>query len=330
MSTTQDTPPRVEEASTKPRPTYPQQWAAYNAAQTWEKQNVAQMLSELCASIHAPIQRRGRPRIPLGDAIFCAIMKVYGGASGRRSMTDMRDYQAKGLIDRAPHYNSTFLILEDPTITPILKALIELSAIALREVERDFAVDSTGFSTCNYVRWFDEKHGKKRSQSWWIKAHIMVGVKSKIVTSVEVTEPHAADIKQYMPLLKSTVKRFAVKEVSADKAYLSRWNLRNTTHMGIDPLIPFKENSKRGNHDALWARFYDRFKKTPEAFYELYHKRSNVESAFSMMKRKFGAFVRSKNAAAQVNEVLCKVLCHNLCVVLEATYQGTIPELGAA
>ena len=45
-----------------------------------------------------------------------------------------------------------------------------------------------------------------------------------------------------------------------------------------------------------------------------YHLRSNVESTFSMMKRKFGDGLRSKTDTAMVNETLCKVLCHNLVV----------------
>lgn len=35
-----------------------------------------------------------------------------------------------------------------------------------------------------------------------------------------------------------------------------------------------------------------------------------------MMKRKFGVSVRSKLPTAQFNEVLCKVLCHNLAVLV--------------
>lgn len=42
------------------------------------------------------------------------------------------------------------------------------------------------------------------------------------------------------------------------------------------------------------------------------HKRSNVETAFSMIKSKFGDSVRSKTDVGQVNEVLAKVLCHNI------------------
>ena len=45
-----------------------------------------------------------------------------------------------------------------------------------------------------------------------------------------------------------------------------------------------------------------------------YHKRSNVETAFSMIKAKFGGVVRSKTPVAQMSEVLVKILCHNICV----------------
>ncbi|HUA08526.1 MAG TPA: transposase [Candidatus Acidoferrales bacterium] len=315
--------------TTTARPTYPQMWPSYNAAQIWEKQNVAQMLSELCESIHAPVQKRGRPRIPLGDAIFCAVMKVYGTTSGRRAMSDLHTYAEQRLIDRAPHYNTIFAILEDATITPILKALVETSARAMRHVERDFAVDSTGFSTRTYMRWFDTKYGKMRCESGWVKAHIMVGVKTKIITSIEVTPSNVGDTSCYRPLLESTAKRFTLVEVSADKAYSTRRNLRLTRWLGADPLIPFKSNSRPSN-DPLWARLRKRFTEEPDEFYRRYHKRSNVETAFSMMKRKFGAFVRSKSAVAQVNELLCKALCHNLCVILEASYESPHGDNGVA
>jgi hypothetical protein len=80
MSTPHDTPERRREASGSRR-TYPQAWRAYNAAQTHEKAMVADLLRDLCAAIDAPIQRRGRPRIPLADAVFAAVMKVYGTTS---------------------------------------------------------------------------------------------------------------------------------------------------------------------------------------------------------------------------------------------------------
>jgi transposase len=52
-----------------------------------------------------------------------------------------------------------------------------------------------------------------------------------------------------------------------------------------------------------------------------YHKRSNVETTFHMIKAKFGERLRSKTATAQENEALCKVLCHNLCCVIQSIYE---------
>jgi hypothetical protein len=40
-----------------------------------------------------------------------------------------------------------------------------------------------------------------------------------------------------------------------------------------------------------------------------YHKRSNVESPFSMIKAEFRDNGRSGTAVAMVNEVLCKIIC---------------------
>ena len=58
-----------------------------------------------------------------------------------------------------------------------------------------------------------------------------------------------------------------------------------------------------------------------ECFLTHYHKRSNVETTFSMIKAKFGGSVRAKTPTAQVNEVLCKVLCHNICCLIQSIFE---------
>jgi hypothetical protein len=40
-----------------------------------------------------------------------------------------------------------------------------------------------------------------------------------------------------------------------------------------------------------------------------------------MIKEKFGTRLLSKMEVAQVNEGLCKVLCHNICVVIQSMYE---------
>ena len=40
-----------------------------------------------------------------------------------------------------------------------------------------------------------------------------------------------------------------------------------------------------------------------------------------MIKSKFSDSVRAKSWNAQVNEVLCKIICHNLCVLIHEMYE---------
>ena len=52
-------------------------------------------------------------------------------------------------------------------------------------------------------------------------------------------------------------------------------------------------------------------------FVEYYHKRSNSETRFHMIKTKFGSHIKSKKQTAQFNELLIKVLFHNICCVIQ-------------
>jgi hypothetical protein len=85
--------------------------------------------------------------------------------------------------------------------------------------------NDTGFATSTYARWFDEKYGGEKKCQRWIKLHAQVGTVTNVIASVEATESMVGDV-MLAPLLRSSVERgFTVKELSADKAYLSNDNL---------------------------------------------------------------------------------------------------------
>ncbi len=308
--------------------TYRQEWSSYNAAQTHEKVRVAELLRDLCSVVDNPVQRRGRPRLPLSDSIFCATMKVYGGMSARRTASDLRDFEARGLIDKAPHYNSVINALENPDLTAFLKALIEESAAPLAALETDFAADSSGFSSCIYDRWFSHKYGREIARSQWMKAHIMVGTRTNVIASAEITPSNVNDSRMLPALLETSAKRFAMKRVSADKGYLSQTNVQAIVDHGGEPFISPKANTRfgvardsNGWKPHTWNKMLSYYRYRRDDFLSHYHRRSNVETTFHMIKSKFGTRVRSKTEIAQVNEVLCKILCHNLCVLVQSIYE---------
>lgn len=321
--------------------TYKQEWPAYNQAQSCEKEKFVELLAELCKGVEEPEQKMGRPRLPLADIIFASTFKVYSSVSGRRFMSDLRDAQNKGFLSRAAHYNSISRYLENATLTPLLKALIEESSLPLQAIESDFAVDSSGFSTCRFFNWVDAKYSdpKLMSKRDWVKVHLMCGVKTNIVTAIEITDRYAADTNYFKPLVEATGNNFVMTEVSADKAYLSKDNLQTVIDHHAMPYIPFKINSRPNmraglgpnrttdktsrlkRRGTLWRQLYHYYEFNQDWFMQQYHKRSNVESTFSMIKAKFGDGLRSKTKTAQVNEALCKVLCHNICCLIQSVFE---------
>ena len=310
--------------------TYTQDWRAYNKAQTNEKSHFLAFLYELCSKLEEPIQKRSRGRqpLPLADVLFTITFKVYSTMSARRFASDMRDALAKGYVSKMPSFNSIFDYLQNESLTPYLKYLIAESASPLKSIETAFATDSSGFSTSRFVRWFDVKYGGNEDWHDWIKMHLMCGVTTHIVTSVELSRARTHDSPYFKPLVEQTARAgFTMKEISADKGYISADNLQTAVDHGAIPYIPFKTNvtGKRGSE--LWKRLFHYYSFKREEFLVHYHKRSNVETTFSMIKAKFGERLRSKTETAQINEALCKVLCHNLCCVIQSMYElGIEPE----
>jgi transposase len=313
------------------RVTYRQDWPKYNAAQTQEKATFQVLLADLCRGVSEPEQAKGRPRLALAEMVFAAAFKVYSTFSGRRFMTDLREAHAKGHITKVPYYNSIFNYLEMDAFTPLLRQMITVSSLPLKAVETDFAVDGSGFSTCRFVQWFNARYGHEQDNHDWIKAHLMCGVKTNVVTSVEISGRHAHDAPFWPALVEATAKNFPLGDVLGDKGYSSKDNHEVAERLGGTPFIPFKYDAVRGDADSAWVRMWHFYNFRRDEFLAHYHKRSNVESTFNMIKAKFGSALRSKTDTALVNELLCKVLCHNICCVIQSMHElGITPEFGAA
>lgn len=317
----------LPEPDKRVRPTYRQEWHEYNLAQTHEKAKFQELLYELCQRV-IDLPRKsvaGRNRLPLGEMIFCVAFKVYSTISGRRFISDLCEAKQRGYITQTPHFNSLFNYLELKEMTAYLKEMIVETSLPLTTVESNFAVDSTGISTGRYQKWVEVKWGKEQiiNHKDWVKLHLTCGCKTNIVTAVIVTDAHGGDCPQFQPLIEATAENFVMNTVVADKAYSSNDNLKLVLLKGAQPYIPFRSNATASDRrqSSVWKRMYYRYMYEQDTFKRHYHQRSNVETTFSMIKAKFGERVRSRTQTAQTNEVLCKVLCHNLCCVIQSMYE---------
>ena len=142
--------------------------------------------------------------------------------------------------------------------------------------------------------------------------------------------PHRA-FSPFLPLLgprmsESELKRKGRCHIGAVDCGTRRQGLASQSNtdaiaaLGGVPYISFATHH-RGNGGGTWEKMYHYFQFKRDELLQHYHKRSNVESTFSMMKRQFGDSLRSKTDIAMTNETLCKVLCHNLVVPIHEMYE---------
>ena len=319
-------------APAPPKKQYTQNWPVYDKAQTQEKELFAQLLRQLCDTVPQPLQTFGRPCLPLSDMVFAAGVKIYSTFSVRRAMTDIRVAHDKQQMEKLPCYASVMSYLRRPEMMPLLKSLISATAQPFTGIEVDFAADSSGFSTKTYARWFDAKWNPKKEsvRAKWIKAHVVCGVKTHIIPWAEVTDTPAHDSLFFETLVNKVAKDFSIRDFTADMAYLSRASLKAVAAVGGTAYIPFKSNSTGKNPDPLWRKAFHYYQFHQDEFYEHYHQRSNVETAFWMIKAKFGQYVRSTSAMGQMNEVLMKILCHNIVVLIQSMFElGVVPVFEA-
>jgi Transposase DDE domain len=189
-------------------------------------------------------------------------------------------------------------------------------------------VDSTGLRTTSFCYYNTEVHAPSR-MNVWMKIHTLIGVRTHVIAAAVVTDGYGADSPQFPELLRAaTASGFRLKEVSADKAYLSRDNFAISDELGVVPFIPFKSNSTavaRGT--PLYHRMFHYFQMNREEFDRHYHKRSNVESMYGSLKQTLGETLRSKRWHSRENRALAKIILHNVQVLVRQMFEtGLVPD----
>lgn len=291
-----------------------------------------EMLGALLSGVAEPRRtesRPGRPPLPLRDGLFCTIKKVFSGDSCRTFYSEMEEDASIGLISHVPNWSVASRILCRPELTPVLLDLVSLSAAPLVGVESGgtVAIDSTGFAAHWFGGYFLEAHKVDRHHDW-VKAHLAVGTRTHIVTAAIVNE-RGGDAPEFPGLLRSTIQAgFEPSAVVADRGYLSRRNYDAAAQLGIPAFIPFKSNSRpKPSGTRVWRDMYHLFALHDGQFDNIYHRRSQIESANSAMKRKMGEPLLSKGVVSRRNEVLCKIIGYNITVLIMEMFRTGIDPL---
>lgn len=189
-------------------------------------------------------------------------------------------------LKEIPHYT---------TIQKFFQRFDEKEFLLLIEVYTTsiVAVDGTGFHSYSSKHYEFVLHRKKPYQ----KLAIGIDTNKQKIQSVYTCHGHSHDTNSFVPLLRP----LSAKIVVADKGFDSVRNRDFAKSIHIKPVIPYKE------FDEFLALMNKHISKA-------YHRRSLVETVFSVIKRKFGDYTYSRNYANIRKEMFLTVVTYNFYV----------------
>lgn len=311
-----------EYESKKPDKRY---WQIITTAQNEEIKMTYELLKALMDRIEIKTNKKvGRPTMDPKEMLFIMIIKTISIMSSRRLKSNLEFAKELGFISKVPSFSTIMRYFNKPAMTILLDSLLTISILPVEnDGDIESGIDSTGFSVSKYGCWLDYRWGKEQKQKRvFRKLHIVGDMKTHCILSAQVTENFgegSGDISQFVPLLKKAMDSFDIKIITADKAYSGRDEVSFASKNGITPYIDFRYRSKgKAKGSLAWSKMYLLWQKNPQEFYRHYHKRSNVETIFNMVKSKYSSSLFTKKFIANKNEILCKILCHNLsCVIYQ-------------
>ena len=319
---------KQEPMQTPKKQSYPQNWKAYDQAKTNEFNLFLSLINELLTYITKESKpKTGRKPYSIKTQILSLCTKIYYNTDLRRATSVLKTLKNQFQLNKIPSFKTIDNFYKNPELSKLLDTLILASALPLAQIEETGATDATGFSTSQFASWNEYKHGKfKGKERIWIKAHASTLCKTNAFLAVEITDKDTADPTMFKEVTDKRTKLFNIRDWTADKAYLSKDILKFLDQMDYNPFIPFKSNSQRssGTTPQIWKKMFDHFHKNHEDYLKHYHQRSNIESSFAMLKKRFNNHVSTKSIETQTVEVKIKVLCMNLSILIQELFEQDI------
>jgi transposase len=214
---------------------------------------------------------------------------------------------------------------ENNSLQIILDKLIEESSKPLAAIEHDFATDATGIRTKLFSTWYSLRCKKEIRKRDHLTIHITTGVKSNIVTALNVETKQGKDNVFFREHVDKTVKNFKANEFSGDGRYWCKANCNKVHEVGAKPYFKVWKNWSGKSRGCMpWKLMNLEFKNNPEEYEKHYHKRSNVESTNHSKKMLHGNTVYSQLSSARVNEETLRWINHNINVLNRARHEWSI------
>lgn len=182
------------------------------------------------------------------------------------------------------------------------------------------AVDATGLEVRPASRHFYWRAGKRTRRSAWPKLTAVLHTGSHLFLSAVVSRGPGHDAGQFRPATKAAVERCPLDTLFGDAAFdgephhaygREALGIRSTVFPVYRRGRADRRQPPRGPYRGQMVR---RFRPKPKGsrHRRVYGQRWQIESGFSRHKRLLGSALRARRWAAQKQEIILRVIVHNL------------------
>lgn len=241
----------------------------------------------------------------------------------REAAGNIADYAESNNLQLEPNFRSIHW-----RISKMQKEGIKLLIYPKGKGCLEVIIDASGIKSVNDGEYRSTKYDKIKV---WEKIHIAIDRETRRIINIIVTENDVGDITEFIPLLKPIEERNRVTTVITDGAYGSENNFKHCDDKAISTLIPVHVNSINGKHKKrrieeqlgldckrgstrLNRHITEEMKQKNQDMWKKksgYHRRSMVETVFSVFKGTFGEYTFSKRKDMKEKELLLKTVVYN-------------------
>jgi len=258
----------------------------------------------------------GRPKIETNEILKHLLVMSYNGMSYRRALSDLEILLNLGYIKRVIPRSTLNDYANKLQTIKLLEELIKLSALFFKDEEDTLIVDSSWFGEKMYTGGHSTVHGHKQGLIHTRKIHIGILQNSKVICYAKATAGTFHDCPAFKEILLTSSEIFNLKKCLGDKGYCSKENYRLCEEREITAFLDFKKNYKSsGGKSMMWRQQITICRENPNLWHDSYRFRVLVESVFSVIKKKYNNYLRSRNEVSRDVEMLLKCLVYNLSII---------------
>jgi hypothetical protein len=223
---------------------------------------------------------------------------------------------------KVPHFTTVqkaaHRLLKSAPARRLLEATVRLHMGQRRRVKRS-AIDSTGLE-CSAASGYFVRRRTRVADPWktvvyhhFPKLGVVCDSDDHFILACHAGRGPRPDVDEFRPLVAEALGIVLLSQLAADAGYDSEPNHRFARdEHGVRTIIPAKHGRPT---DKLPTGRYRRLMKV-RFNRHAYRRRSQIETAFSMIKRRQGAHVRGRSYHSQCRDLRLFVLTHNVMILV--------------